>query len=342
MPLRARRILAVRTDRIGDAVLVTPALSLLRRHNPDAHIAVLASPYTSDIFLNNPDINEVIALKSVTETARELRARNFDAAVLFFVDRRSALSVFLSGIPLRIGPGSKIWSLLLNKIVFQRRSHNPGHEADFNTALLQPLGITPDKAPCRIKLTEEEIAQAQKYLSERFGIAAQDRLAILHPGSRGSAKNWPPENYAKMAALLKQANPSLKILLTGAGPEIPLLREIAAESGIRPAITDQALTLRQLIAVISRAGLLCTNSTGPLHLAVALGVPTVSFFPPIKGCLPQRWGPYGQGHEVLMPEYAACHKCAEKACEHFNCMRNISPESALKAAIKTAPKLFKP
>lgn len=342
MPVRAQKILAVRTDRIGDAVLITPALSLLRRALPDAHIAVLVSPYTADIFLNNPDINEVIVLKPVMETARELRSKNFDSAVLFYVDRRSALPVFLSGIPLRIGPGSKLWSLLLNKILFQRRSKNPGHEADFNTALLQPLGIAPEKAPCRITVTAAEISSAQQYLSERYAITPQDKLAILHPGSRGSAKNWPPARYAELAALLARANPKLKLLLTGAEQEIPLLREIAAASGTNAAFTGEKLTLRQLIAVISRAQLLCTNSTGPLHLAVALGVPTVSFFPPLKGCLPQRWGPYGQGHIVLMPEHQTCPGCAAENCGDFNCMDRIGAQAALEAARKAAPELFRP
>ena len=342
MLTEAKRILAVRTDRIGDAVLITPALALLRRRYPEAHIAVLVSPYTADIFKGNPAVNQIITLKPTLELTRELRALKFDAAVLFFVDKRSVLPISLAGIPLRIGPGSKIWSALLNKIIFQRRSKNPGHEADFNTALLEPLDIVPQKEPCRIYLSDEEKNAAALRLEREHGITAQDKLVILHPGSRGSAKNWPPQRYAELAALLLEANPQLKILLTGAPDEVPLLEEIRALSGKDIALTKDKLSLRELIAIISRARLLATNSTGPLHLAVAIGVHTVSFFPPLKGCLPQRWGPYGEGHAVLMPKHPTCSKCTAEACQDFNCMASIAPAQALDAAKTTVPALFKP
>ena len=341
MPAEPKRILAVRTDRIGDCVLITPALALLRQHYPDAHIAVLVSPYTADIFKGNPAVNQIITLKPLLELTRELRALKFDTAIMFFVDKRSMLPVSLAGIPHRIGPGSKIWSALLNKIIFQRRSKNSGHEADFNTALLEPLGIRPQKEPCHIYLSQEEKDLAAKRLEREHGIKPEDRLVILHPGSRGSAKNWPSRRYAELAALISNENPKLKLLLTGAPEEAPLLEEISALSGKGLSFTREKLSLRELIGVISRASLLTTNSTGPLHLAVALGVPTVSFFPPLKGCLPQRWGPYGTGNTVLQPELPVCARCSEK-CRYFNCMDSITPTQALDAAKETARALFKP
>ncbi|HOX23925.1 MAG TPA: glycosyltransferase family 9 protein, partial [Elusimicrobiales bacterium] len=274
------------------------------------------------------------------ELTAELRGKQFDAAVLFFVERKAMLPVFWAGIPLRIGPGSKIWSALLNKIIFQCRSKNPGHEADFNIALLEPLGVKPQKAPCGIFLTEQEKQKAAHWLEERHGIKPQDKLAILHPGSRGSAKNWPPKRYAELAALLADAKPDLKILLTGSPQELPLLQEVRAASGKDLKLLRDKLSLRELIGVISRSAVLAANSTGPLHLAVALGVPTVSFFPPIKGCLPQRWGPYGAGHSVLQPELPVCAKCSEK-CTHFNCMETITAAKAFEAIRTEAPELFR-
>ncbi|MFA6584737.1 MAG: glycosyltransferase family 9 protein, partial [Elusimicrobiaceae bacterium] len=316
----------VRTDRIGDVVLTTPALSLLRKKYPDAHLAMLVRPYTADIVRHNPDLNEVIEYKGVFETARILRRKKFDAAVLFFVDRESALTVFLGGVKKRIGPASKIWSLLLTKMIRQSRSRGGRHEADFNTELLKPLGVEFEQAPPKIVCPEKDLLWAGDYLAGEFGIAAHDKTVFIHPGSRGSAKDWPLENFVELARLTHSARTDCKFLFTGSGAELETLeKNIPRGNGFK--VMRRNIELGKFCALIARANVFVTNSTGPLHIATALNVPTVSFFPPIKNCTPARWGPYARGHEVLMPEEKEWHDhLSENLGANPMCL--ISPEEA--------------
>ncbi|MDD4004476.1 MAG: glycosyltransferase family 9 protein [Elusimicrobiaceae bacterium] len=328
-----KRILLVRTDRIGDVVLTTPALALLRRKYPAAHIALLVRPYTAGAVRNNPDLNEVIEFDGVLKTARLLREKKFHAAVLFFVDRPSALTVFLARIPRRIGPASKIWSLLLTRPVFQNRSRGKRHEADYNTALLAPLGVEFQKIPPVIFCPPPQRIWAEQYLTSEFGIAPASDTVFLHPGSRGSARDWPLQNFAELALLLRKARPDLHILFTGSGAELAALaRNIKPEPGIH--LMRHDLPLEKYCALVSKAAVMAANSTGPLHLAVALGVPVVAFFPPLAGCLPVRWGPYGGKSDTLMPDRKEWDEFCAREGSDQNAMRLIAPVHALPAVLQ--------
>lgn len=317
----------VRTDRIGDVVLITPAIELVKKSLPNAKISVLVSDYTKDIFFGNPHIDEVITVKPISKLAREIRQKKFDAAILFFIEAKSAMACFLAGVPKRIGPASKVWSLLLTRMVFQHRSKTClEHEADFNIELLKPLGIKPGKTKTKIYVTETQNQKAKKLLKENYDINETDFLVSIHPGSKGSAKNWSPANFAKLANVITEKYPSAKLMLTGSNKEKSLLNEISANVAKKPIVLEP-LPLKDFISVLNQSKIVITNSTGPLHIADALGKKTLSFFPVIKGCRYCRWGPYGQGHIVLTPHEEECPKCKTRN----GCMDSITVEKSLKA-----------
>jgi len=326
---RMRRILLVRTDRIGDVISITPSVRLLRQKFPDAHIAALVSAYAAPVLQDNHDINEIITLGKIGETSAEIKKRGFDTAVLFFVDRVSALTVWRAAIPLRIGPASKVWSLLLNKRIFQHRSQVLRHEADFNKDLLIPLGIEPVDSGVYINVPDYKAKWAEEFLSAQ-SVTTGPRICI-HAGSRGSAKDWPPKRFSELIALLGREMPQAKIFTTGSADEAELVSGIIKNGGGRVCNLAGRLDLAQLIAVISRMDVVVANSTGPLHIAAATGVPTVSFFPRLKGCLPQRWGPYGKGHIVLMPPVSLCDTCDPDTCKQHQCMALIPAEEAFES-----------
>lgn len=332
-----KNILVVRTDRLGDLVLVTPALGALRRRFPDARITALVHPYAAPLLENHPFVDEIIADKPFFRLLGDIRARNFDASIHFFVDARTPVAAWLAGVPLRIGPASKIWSLFLNRRITQNRSKILRHEADFNLDLLAPLGADAAGAKSLLVVTAEEKKAARRYLSEKFSIADGDALVIIHPGSKGSAKNWPPGKYAELADKILAESPGAKVLLTGACEELPLLRHIADRMPLKPAMLEEPVPLRLLMALLSLARAVVTNSTGPLHIAAALGVPTVSFFPKLKGCLPERWGPYGEGHIIFQPEGEVCPVC-NPSCRRGDCMADIDTKKVLEAVRKQVEK----
>lgn len=335
------KILLVRTDRIGDVTLTTPAAAALKAALPGARLHFLAGGYARPVLEKNPALEKIVTLGGFFDTLRELRRENYDAAVVFFVDFRSALLPLLAGIPLRVGPASKVWSLFLNRRITQRRSRIEKHEADYNLDLLAGLGLPVGPARTSVTVAPDEKDAADRAL-ERAGLKPGDFIVGVHPGSRGSAMNWPPENFAALASRLMRGH-GVKVLLTGSGAEVPLLEELAASMPEKPAVLREPLPLRHFIALVGRCSMFVTNSTGPLHLAVAQGVPTLSFFPPIKVCSPRRWGPYGGGmNKVLVPSGPECAGCSREKCERYNCMAEITPDAAYEGASSILEKLGRP
>jgi ADP-heptose:LPS heptosyltransferase len=289
---------------------------------------------------HNPDLDQLITEKGFFATLAELRRGKFDTAVIFFVNFKVALLALLAGIPLRIGPASKLWSVFLNKRVTQRRSRIKKHEADYNLDLVGELGAAPAPRASRLVLTAEERTASAAILA-RLGLSGKDFIVALHPGSGGSALNWPKENYAALADMILKAY-AVKILLTGSHAETPLLEEVASRMAGKPFVLREAATLRLFSGLISHCGLFVTNSTGPLHLAAALRVPTLSFFPPLNPCSPVRWGPYGGGpNKVLVPPGVGCARCEGENCPRYSCMAAITPAAAFAEAaglLRSAPK----
>ncbi|GHT42717.1 putative glycosyltransferase [Bacteroidia bacterium] len=262
-----------------------------------------------------------------------MRRKEFNTAIIFFLDAYGALLTFFAGIPTRIGPRSKIWALFLTKSIRQRRSLGEKHEADYNSALLKPLFVYYHPAKTKIFVPKKDDIKAKNYLKENYGIDMFDDLVFMHPGSKGSSLNWPAANYALLARKIMQSYPTVKLMLTGGPEERSLLEDIAGKAKpFTPFELKDSLPLEDFIALINQCAVFISNSTGPLHIAAALGKKTLSFFTNIKACLPRRWGPYGKGHAVLQPPAEKCssknHKCTEE------CMHLISVDAAFDAFSK--------
>ncbi|MDR0645668.1 MAG: glycosyltransferase family 9 protein [Elusimicrobiota bacterium] len=325
-----QKFLLIRIDRIGDAVTILPAVDVLRGSFPKAHIAVFCRDYTADIFKNNPQIDEIIIKTTFWNDLSSIKSKKFDVAIIFFLNGYVAWLAFLAGIKKRIGPVSKIWAFLLNKRVYQHRSQDLKREADYNIELLKPLNIDKGFAKAKIYVPQADGIKAQNYLKETFNIAAgKDKFIIIHPGSGGSALNWPADNFVLLIKQIMTAYPNLKILLTGGRPEQKTLNYIAHKAApSKPFVLKENLALIDFIGIINQCVIFISNSTGPLHIAAALGKRTVSFYPNVKGCLPKRWSPYGQGHIVLTA--GSGKPKLKKECP-YDFMSDITPQNAFDA-----------
>jgi heptosyltransferase-2 len=300
-----RRILIVRTDRIGDVLLTTPVAAALRAHFPQARIGWWVRSYTAPLLENNPDADEVIVDRAepVGEIIARLRKGGYDAAVVAYPRFRVAWALYRAGIPVRIGPASKWYSLFFNRRIWQHRSEGAKHEADYNLELLAPLGVPFRRYSTRFYLTADERARAKKNL-EGYRISFQKPVVILHPGSGGSSGRWPLSHFMELGDLLQEMG--CDVIVTG-GPGEDYQYAMIDNMRRSPVfIAAGSLSLRELAAIFSWANLVVSNSTGPLHIAVALNVPTVSVFSSITTCHPRRWGPYpdfvegGNGHKVIL------------------------------------------
>lgn len=322
-----RRVLICRTDKIGDVLLSTPVASALKEAMPGCRISFLVRPQTRRVLEGHPAVDETIPLDGFFRCLREIQRRRFDAALILWPDWRATLLAFLAGIPRRIGPFSKAWALLFTEPLEQGRWWARKHEAEYNLELAERIAGRPLRAATpRFCLRPEDEEAAERFL-RRKGMT--EPFVVLHPGGKGSARRWPLENFARLARELRR--PGLDILFTGDETEAPMLRKAAEEAGCPDRWLDQPVDLGGLAAILARARLFVSNSTGPLHIAAALGVPVVGFYCPILPTSPRRWGPLTERRRILRPQVPQCRACVGEACPYFDCMDLIPPETARRA-----------
>jgi heptosyltransferase-3 len=331
-----KNILIVRTDRIGDVVLTLPLVDVLKSHFPASTVSFLARSYTSNILDGYEGVDEVLLYdqngepKPFTAMLSELRKAKFDVAVVAFPRFRIAALLWLAGVRLRIGSGYRWYSFLFNGRVYEHRKTAEKHELDYNLSLLKMLGCQlPHDAKPTIRLTDQDRLAATTE-RRRLRISGQSKTVILHPGSGGSARDWGTANFAKLAVDL--AERGWNVVLTGARGEEKLVNKVVAEANGKVKTSVGRFTLRELAAFIQSMDLFISNSTGPLHIAAAVGTPVIGFYPPILACSPDRWGPVTERKILFVPDRVKCELCKGGPCKGDVCMDQITVSQVREAA----------
>lgn len=287
----AARVLVVLPSWIGDAVMATPALRLIRARWPGAFVGGLARPGIDQVLagtdlLDQVHVERARGVMGPKLVARAVRPLRYGAAVLLTNSFSSALVARLAFIPRRIGYDRDGRGLLLtDRLSAPRRASGgfapvPAVEYYLNAARALVGEGRPGDPAVRLELgtTAHDEAEADRVLREA-GVAPGERLAILNPGANDPAKRWPAERFVRLGLHLG-ARPGLRVLVNGGPGEHELVARMAAQAPVMIALPALGLTLGTLKAVIRRAALLVTNDTGPRHIAAAFGVPTVTLFGP--------------------------------------------------------------
>lgn len=336
--LDPNKILIVRTDRIGDVVLSLPMIAALRRCFPEARISFLAQGYTSKLLHGQPGLDDVLlyaqngAVKRFAQILKELRAAAFDAVVVAHPTFRLALLVFMSGIPVRVGTGYRWYSFLFNRRVYEHRKTAERHEAEYNLSLLRAIGCEVAGSPQPMLHIGSEAGIRVDEICARHGLLNETHFIVLHPGSGGSARDWPPERFGELAAGLLAAGH--RVVVTGGRGEEALVQKVTAIAGGNAVPLVGVFSLDELALFLQRARLFVSNSTGPLHIAAALGIPVIAFYPPIRACGSRRWGPIAARKIIFEPRAADCPRCKGSKCQGDDCMRLISVEEVRRAALQ--------
>lgn len=345
------KILVVRPDKIGDVVLSTPVLEALKKHNSNSEIHLLVRDSVAPVVEHSPYVSKILHYRpgslhkgtgGALKLAGEIRKERYDIAVVLQVNFQVSVAVLASGIRYRVGPYSKWYSFLFfNRGKRQNRSAVEMHEADYNLMLLRRLGIRVPSRKYEPNITvDADAKERMRKFVRAEGLAEQQPFVVIHPGMGGSALNWPEGYYVEL--LQRIASRGVHVFVTGSIGEKRLVERVVASakehksdlpihSFLGP---NSPSGLADMIALLSLAQVVVAPSTGPLHIATALGKRTVSFYPPVKVQSALRWGPYGSDeskHSVLVPD-ALCgqdFKCAGKKCHFYFCMERLSVEEAL-------------
>lgn len=324
-----QRLLVVRNDRLGDAILALPAVNLLRQTYPDSEIYFWAAPLVAPLIRCVEGVNGVIAGNDRNSDAvTVINPHHFDAAYCLRPTYTNALALKKAGIPIRVGTSRRWYSFLFNRrFNISRRGRNQ-HEADLNLALLSAAGVSGPADVPKIIIPHSAWQSAANTL-QKAGLARDTLYVIIHPGSGGSAREWAPQYFRILAGELARQT-GVTVVITGHNSEFDKCEIV---SGGRHSNLSGRTDLLTLTAIISGAKLLVANSTGPLHLAVALGVKALGLYPPVADCLPTRWGPYQHPDWAMMPDLPQCRRCRPGTVSACACMDALAPEQVLERAL---------
>jgi heptosyltransferase-2 len=332
-----KRILIVRTDKIGDVLLSTPVIKALRDNYPDAYIAMMVSSYARDIVAGNPYLNEVIIydkdsthkgwLDSI-EFANNLRGKRFDLALILHPTNRVHLLTFFAGIPRRIGYDRKLGFLLTDWIKHTKQLGEK-HELEYNLDLIRYLDIEPKDKSLFMPIRLDSEKWVKELLREN-AIGEDDRLSVIHPGASCPSKIWPNERFAEIADALVERY-GFKILVVAGLRDIAIAQAVIGHMH-HPAINLGGRTsVSELASLLKKCSLFISNDSGPVHIASAVGTPVISIFGRNqKGLSPLRWGPLGLRDRVLHKE-VGCIQCLAHNCKkEFACLKAVTAEEVLK------------
>ncbi len=329
--MQPKNLLIVRTDRIGDVILSLPVARIVKKYFPQCKVTFLLKEYTNCLALQNPYIDQVIVLKEKNgkilfkENIKEILKYKFDSSIIVYPTFITALIIFFSNIKSRIGTGYRWYSFLFNKKVYEHRKFAEKHELEFNISMLKVFGINEEVNQENIEFnlapTVESKNSIEKFFAEE-NISVEKPIVIIHPGSGGSAVDWPIDNFQKLVKLISSQT-DLTIIITGNSNEISICKQLEVTSEIKN--FSGKFSLSELIALIDKCDIFISNSTGPLHIAAALGKYVIGFYPKITSCLPQRWGPYTKRKFIFTPQIN-CSNCTKKQCKELDCMSSIKPE----------------
>lgn len=326
------RVLISRMSAIGDTILTTPVACRLRDAFPGAYLAWVVEEKSSRFIEGHPAVDETIVLprgwfvspKKILELRQRLRPLRFDAAIDCQSITKSALACWVSGAPLRIGCrgqyGSELSPWLNNQLIHPKRPHL----TDRSLELLAPLGIG---------------AAAEPYESVRWDLPTSpgaeqtvaswvpdEAFAVINPGATWDSKLWEMERFGEVAERLGRQRGLRSIVVWGGGRESDWADQIVAASN-GWATKAPNTTLPELAALLHQARLLLSSDTGPMHLGVAVGTPTVGLF---GSTHPNDCGTYGAPHEAVLKQYQAGGRKARRYADN-TAMRQITVEDAWQA-----------
>jgi heptosyltransferase-2 len=334
-----KNILIVRTDRIGDVILTTPAIAALRRTFKDARITAMVSPLTVELIDGNPYLDATIVddragrhagLRGFWRLVQDLRKGRYDLAIIFHTKRRTNLACFLAGIPHRLGYKNDKYGFLLNHPVADERPSGLKHESQYCLDLLTPLGV----AGAGEKITVSIHPLAERWADEIFAKNGFDKKHLpfaVHMGASDPSKCWPQDNFFQVMMHILAGYGAAVLLVGGKETKAKAAALAARYQGNFFDFCGET-SLSQLASLLKRCRMLISNDSGPVHVAAAVGTPVVSIFTRNQpGINPERWAPLEPRSRVVAvpPDTQPSFKKGGSATPDY--LQKIKPAAVLEA-----------
>ncbi|HEY2923995.1 MAG TPA: glycosyltransferase family 9 protein [Candidatus Eisenbacteria bacterium] len=333
---RVRRALVVRHRAAGDLLLTTPALRALRAGLPSATIDILVSRGTGAILRGNRDVDRVLEMdrgSPVSQITRYVRllGGGYDLVLDMVSNPRSAFMTALTRAPVRVGYDlrGRRWAYTIR---LPREPAGPDgpvarYAPEASLDLVRAIGIPPRGLELTIHVSPEARAGIDGWL-RRCGLGTRP-LAVCLPSGTWSTKTWLPERFAAVMDALHETADVLWLW----GPGEEALAQACRARMQHPSVVAPATGWEELAALIQRTALLVSNDSGPKHVAVALGVPTVTIFGPTN---PRAWQPGSGPHAAVEVPGLECLHCNQTRCplpgeRHMRCMRDVSVAMVVEA-----------
>lgn len=310
MTSRSPRIAIIKLSSLGDVVHALPVARALRRALPDAHLTWVVEAREYAVLRDHPDLDAVVpvdtrlwrrliwrpagarqVLGKLGRLRERIRRASFDVALDLQGLLKSGFLTAYTGAPVRIGFSAGFCRERWNALFTNRHVTPPAsarHVVEQYLALLAPLGIEPGPAEFRVPVPAAAERRMEEFLLKE-GVKPGDRLVAINPGAGRQEKRWPVARFSALAERLA-SEAAARVLLLWGPDEAHMAREIALAVPGTSALLSPPTDLGELAALLRRCRLMVANDTGPLHLAAALGTPSLGLFGPTRA---ERNGPYG-------------------------------------------------
>lgn len=321
------RFIISRNDAMGDVVLTLPVAALIKQYYPNSEIIFLARNYVKDIVESCPSIDHFLSWDELDkmefpDAVQKLADLKADVILHIKPDPKIAKLAKKAKIKTRIGT-SRRWyhALTCNKRVAFSRAKSVVHEAQLNLKLLPPLFI-PDNFSLE-QLVPLLNVHPKNPLSDKIKklINPARFNLVIHPLSNGHGREWPLNYYRELIHALPQDK--FNIIITGSANERERLEKPLLDPCPQAMCCAGELNVAELMTLLKHADGILVGSTGPLHLAAAIGIRVLGLFPPKKVMNAHRWGPVGAKAEYLMLN-KNCNDCNLKLADQCPCMNAIS------------------
>lgn len=320
-----KKILIIQLRQIGDILLTTPAIKVLKEKYPQSHIAFLTEPMGYEILEGNPYLDEIIIskdrrIKSKVKLIKKIRKRRFDLVFDFLGSCSTALISYFSKAKYRIGFDLRYRGRLYNYRV--KREGLAEYTVNTRLRLLKSLGIEPLEKKLDFFIPEKAERKVALFLKDKE-ISKKDLIITIAPLSRRQARAWEKEKFAELADRLSKEYKAKIIFIWGPG-EREEIEKIISLMKEKPIISFKT-SLKEVAALIKLSDLFISNDNGPMHIAVAVKTPTLTIYGPTdeRCCCPG-----GPKHKTIRAE-VECARCEKRVCEDMKCMKELEVSSVL-------------